>query len=144
MLKFRGHHFICLNFFLGEGYSKDFVDNLNRLMERANAGEEIKIVEGADDVCGFCPSLINGLCRHDEEEIRKADRIALKKLGFAVGEKIKWEESRRRVKEISRDWLYAFCEGCYWEQLCEMVKTSFFWTEPKEESPPLAPDSTGG
>ena len=84
--KLRGHHLICLQFYRGEGYSEDFVKNLESVLEKARE-RGVLIVEGADDVCRSCPYLIDGKCSYKEgaeEEIRYLDMLALTLLGLSA------------------------------------------------------------
>ncbi|NPV92933.1 MAG: DUF1284 domain-containing protein [Firmicutes bacterium] len=122
MIKLRGHHLICLRFFLGEGYSQKFIDNLKDLVERAEKREVIEVVAGGDDVCRFCPSLVDDRCSNDDPGIRQLDSIALKRLGAAVGELVYWPELGTRLESAPPGWLDAFCEGCIWEAVCQRVK----------------------
>ncbi|HDL15578.1 MAG TPA: DUF1284 domain-containing protein [Euryarchaeota archaeon] len=56
MLKLRGHHLLCLNFFKGEGYNRNFVDNLRKVLDKAKR-EEFYIAIGSDDICIACSHL---------------------------------------------------------------------------------------
>ena len=69
IMKLRGHHLICLQFFKGKGYSKIFVENTKRIVDfwENNSAE---IVKGADDVCNFCPFIKNGRCNHPKPKFR--------------------------------------------------------------------------
>jgi hypothetical protein len=122
LIKLRGHHLICLRFFQGEGYSQDFIDNLKDLVARAENRETIEVVAGGDDVCRYCPSLVDDRCSHDDEEIKKLDGIALRKMGAAPGDQVYWEKLGARLDSALPGWLDAFCEGCYWEDVCDRAK----------------------
>lgn len=122
MIRLRGHHLICLHFFQGEGYSQEFVDNLQQVVTRAEKGDEIEIVAGSDDVCRLCPSMSDDTCAHDDEEIRKLDRISLKRLEMTVGDRTFWHDIKSKLQSAPEGWLDAFCEGCYWEDVCGKVK----------------------
>ena len=122
MINFRGHHLVCLHFFTGEGYSREFVDNLRRLLLRAGREEEIMVAEGADDVCRACPHLAGSLCVHkpdSEQEIRRLDQLALNLLAVRPGQKVKWEEIRLQVLKAPAEWFSSFCCGCDWVTLCQ-------------------------
>lgn len=122
MIRLRGHHLICLHFFQGEGYNKEFVDNLRKLLQRAGHDEEIEVVEGADDVCLACPHLSENQCVHKgdaDQEIRRLDSNALELLVVRPGEKVKWGEICLKVKSAPGAWFLAFCLGCDWEGLCQ-------------------------
>lgn len=76
MIRLRGHHLICLHFYRGEGYSREFVENLEDVLRGAEEGEEIEVVEDADDICRACPTLRGGKCVAAPEadtEIREMD-----------------------------------------------------------------------
>jgi len=125
MLKFRGHHLICLHFFQGEGYSKEYVENLRNIVDKAKGGEEIEVVGGADDVCRACPSLKEDKCTHKNSadlEISNLDNIAIKFLNVAKGEKLTWSSIKNKVNLVPKEWLTAFCKGCDWENVCKRTR----------------------
>jgi hypothetical protein len=122
MVRLRGHHLICLHFFLGEGYNPEFIDNLKEVLKRAEAGEEIEIWAGADDVCRECPYLRGKLCLYDkdaENEIREMDRTAIELLGLEKGTGVKWTDINKKIRGIFREWAERYCEECDWRWVCE-------------------------
>ena len=56
MIRLRGHHLFCCTLFQGSGYDGTFASRMAQVMERLQAGEEICLVEGCDDVCAACPN----------------------------------------------------------------------------------------
>ena len=125
-VRLRGHHFICLQFFRGEGYSEEFVASLAGLLERL-ATEPAEAVAVADDVCAACPELgPDGLCASvtagGEEEIRRIDALAFELLELTPGERITLAEARERLAAdaigVGR-WRADACDGCAWESVCE-------------------------
>jgi len=133
LVKFRGHHLVCLHFFKGEGYTQEFICNLKNLVDRAEGGEEIEIVAGADEVCRLCPYLRGDCCghKHDaDEEVKKLDKMALDYLDEAIGNKVTWREVKEKVNSASQEWFTAFCKGCDWEKVCERIRSKYF-TFPK-------------
>ncbi len=62
VIKLRGHHLVCLHFFKGEGYNPEYIENLREILRRAEAGEEIEVSSGVDDVCRMCPNLKGEIC----------------------------------------------------------------------------------
>jgi len=125
MINFRGHHLVCLHFFRGDGYSREFVDNLRRLLQRADRDREVIVAEGADDVCQACPHLAETFCAHkpdSEREIMRLDDLALELLAIKPGQTVTWEEIRLKVLPAPAEWFYSFCDGCDWESLCKTNK----------------------
>jgi hypothetical protein len=120
--RLRGHHLICLQFYRGEGYSSEFVENLERVISRARE-YGILVVEGADDVCNHCHYLINGKCTYKdnaEEEIRYLDLLALALLELNSGRETTWEYIRKKLPEIIEEWEEKACRNCDWRDVCEV------------------------
>lgn len=121
MPNLRGHHLICLQFFGGEGYNTDFVENLMNVMEAVESGGSV-VCRGADDVCRRCPHLEEDSCRYSEgadEEIRKMDRRALGLLKIREGARIRWTEIKEKLPLIFRPWYETYCNSCGWKRTCE-------------------------
>ena len=125
-VRLRGHHLICLQFFRGEGYSEEFVANLEVLLGRL-ATEPATVVAVADDVCAACPELgADGLCASDsaggEAEIRRIDALAFELLELEPRDRITLSEARSRLGAdaigVGR-WRTEACRGCAWENVCE-------------------------
>lgn len=125
-VRLRGHHFICLQFFRGEGYSDEFVENLTHVIQRA-AREPALVVDGIDNVCAACPELgSDGRCASEsaggETEIRRIDELALGVLGVSVGEQLSLAEARERLEADAvgvGSWRANACDDCAWERICE-------------------------
>jgi len=121
-IKFRGHHLICLHFFKGEGYSREFIENLQKILKRAGHGEEIEVCSGPDEVCRICPYLKEEKCLYDkdaETEIRKMDRMALQLLSLNTDDRVTWTHIKEKVPEIFIQWAREFCKDCDWRWVCE-------------------------
>lgn len=116
----RGHHLICLHFFRGEGYTAEFVENLEAVLDALERDCAL-IVAGGDDVCAACPSLVDGTCTlepHGEAGIRRLDDLALELLDLAPGEEVDFAQVRHKVQEILGLWRESACDGCDWEGVC--------------------------
>jgi hypothetical protein len=123
--RLRGHHFVCLQFFRGEGYSARFVENLGRVVASATDSPAV-LVESADDVCAACPGLsADGACldpNAGEVEVRRLDRLAAGVLGVQPGARLSLADARKRLAadaiSVGR-WRFEACGGCTWENTCE-------------------------
>ena len=123
--RLRGHHFICLQFFRGEGYSSGFVDNLTAVIERATSKRAV-LVDRADDVCLACPGLgADGTCSDPnagELEVRRLDRLAGEILGVEPGFHLSLTDARALLAADAIGagcWRFEACAGCSWEHVCE-------------------------
>ncbi len=113
----RGHHLICLNFFRGEGYSDEFIENLYAVIKKEN----IEIAKGADDVCRKCLYLKAGKCRNSDytdEKIHLQDQEALRLLGFKPGMIVNWKMIASKLPEIIELWKADFCCSCGFRKVC--------------------------
>jgi uncharacterized protein len=123
--RLRGHHFVCLQFFRGEGYSASFVDNLADVVSRAKDTPAL-LVDAADDVCAACPGLsADGTCidpSAGEVEVLRLDRLARETLGAKPGDRLSLAEARERLSSDAiavGQWRFDACGGCTWEDVCE-------------------------
>jgi len=124
-VRLRGHHFICLQFFDGLGYSFAFVQNLRRVLGKVT-DEPALLVEGDDAVCAACPGLsADHTCldpQAGETEVRRIDRLAWEILGMAPGDRLTLAEARARLEDDAIGtgrWRFEACVGCTWEDVCE-------------------------
>jgi len=125
-VRLRGHHFICLQFFRGEGYSDEFVENLAHVVERATTDRAL-IASGVDNVCAACPELgPDNRCASEsaggEDEIARIDELALDVLGASAGQRLSLSEARELLEADAMGvglWRANACDGCTWETVCE-------------------------
>ena len=117
-MKLRGHHLICLNFFKGEGYSKDFINNIKKILK----SDKIEVVHQADEVCAKCPYLSDGICKYKEnsdEEIKKLDELAFKLLKIYPNSIIDWHTIKKKLPKMMKEWKKYACKNCDWLKICE-------------------------
>jgi hypothetical protein len=122
----RGHHLICLHFFNGEGYSQEFVRNLEATLKKTEYSP-VEICSGADEICMKCPYLKDNACHYDknaEEEIRAIDSKALELLNLSAGGRAAWNDIRNAVPGIFIQWHGSCCKSCDWITACG--KNAFF------------------
>ena len=120
MVRLRAHHLICLHFYRGEGYDRDFIENLETVLKDASANG-VLLVEGCDDVCRVCPSQKEGVCTAEpggEEKIQRLDRLA-KSLLKPENKVLSWSEIKAQIPAIIGEWKNLACESCEWKVVCE-------------------------
>jgi hypothetical protein len=121
MPRLRGHHLVCLHFFHGEGYDETFIENLKKVINRAEQ-DSVTISSGADDVCKKCIYLKKGRCESSDnadKAIQKMDLKALALMGHSEGDKVKWDDIKNNVRKIFPDWYFQYCTECEWKKACE-------------------------
>lgn len=102
-IKIRYHHLMCIPRYKGDGYSKEFCDNLAKVKASINA-DNYTLVDCCDDICLFCPNNKNGVCA-DEKKVSRYDALVKEKL--AEGKEILTEE---------------ICSDCCWFDICREMK----------------------
>jgi hypothetical protein len=118
-VRLRGHNLLCIQGFVGKGYSPDFVANMTRVVESLGEGAEVTVVDRPDVLCEACPNLLaNGCGLHGEgteQRIVHQDRDVMKRLGIAAGDTVTWGDVAARIaSRIEPDDLDAICGACPW------------------------------
>lgn len=122
-LKIRPHHFLCLSFYEGKGYNKDFVNNFDKLNKEVKEGRR-KLIVGAntnDNLCKACP--------HNKETCQKSsvkliDSRVKEVLNLKSFQVWSWEKVQREIKNnLTIDKLIYTCEKCRWIEICKRKLT---------------------
>lgn len=118
--------------YLGKGYTPDFVSNYSRLVDRLNAGEDVVLVQGPDDICQ--PMLSETQCHCHNESVRMRDDQASTEIGRILGLELRAGDRINltcRTVERLRDAFSAgdirsACGGCEWQELCSRIAGNKF------------------
>lgn len=131
-VRLRAHHLLCMLTYVGEGYSKTFTANYDRIVARLGAGEGILLISGPDDVCAPLLAEDNPHC-HNASVIER-DRLALIAAGEIVGRPLAVGESLvlsgtlldRLRAAFENGESRAACADCEWSGLCTRIAASGF------------------
>ena len=126
-LHLRPHHLLCLQTFVGRGYSEEFVEHMTLVKKQltTNPRTPITLVCGADDLCAHCPNCVEGQCT--SEKPRTFDRLVNEKLNSVYDTKrqVKFESfgnySSQQCFPINEKTLIECCPECEWLELCLKV-----------------------
>jgi len=118
-MKLRAHHLICILGFRGLGYSKEYVDNMTRIVEQLQPSTLIEVSSKPDDICTPCPFLGDRGCQErgpkSEEVVKNRDLAVMKRLNIIAGDKITWAEVLERIRRsIGPQDLIHICQDCQW------------------------------
>jgi hypothetical protein len=122
-LRLRAHHALCLQGFVGLGYSDSFTENMRAVKDAlADDSTEVEMTLAPDAICGACPHLATrASCGSPEGTDR--DRAVIAALDVAPGDGRPWGWWLARVGErISPDWLESACQECQWFPLGHCLK----------------------
>ena len=119
-LHLRPHHLLCLQTFVGRGYSEEFVEHM-AFVKRQLAADPltpITLINGADDLCVHCPNCVGGQCTSEKPAM--FDRLVEKKLAVlsSCREPVPMLEGIPYELHITENLLAACCPGCEWKDLC--------------------------
>lgn len=114
MIKLRSHHLLCIQGYEGKGYNKEFVKNMNEIVELIrNESIKIELIFGEDDICSKCPNLSkNNICKSNTVNI--IDKKVVKY--FKLEEKIyEYDLLLRYIKnQINKEIMDDICGNCEW------------------------------
>ncbi|QQY79948.1 GMP synthase-like glutamine amidotransferase [Keratinibaculum paraultunense] len=116
----RPHHLMCIQSYVGKGYSEKFIENMDTVVEnlKENPNQIIRIVKGNDHICNYCPHNLHGVKCESDDKVNIMDKKVLEYLNIAPG-KYSYSELLNRLKEIRNEEVFKnICRDCEWYTLC--------------------------
>lgn len=118
-MRIRAHNLLCIQGYVGKGYSPEFVANMTRVVESLGDTVEVTVVDRPDVLCDACPNLEAGGCalhgEGSERGIVAQDRDVMHRLGINPGAKHAWSDIMKRIRSnIRPDDLDSICGSCPW------------------------------
>lgn len=124
-IKLRPHHLMCIAFYKGKGYSKDFVDNMTTITSALKDDDaKVLLTQGVDEICAHCPNNINNVCK-DEEKSKTYDEKTLLYLGlddyFSDPQPIPYSILGHLTEKfiLSKGHRENICDDCQWSSICK-------------------------
>lgn len=135
-LHLRPHHLLCLQSFVGHGYSEEFVQEMTSVKQQLMLTPDtpIELVHGADMLCRHCPNCIDGRCTSDKPAL--FDRSVAAKIENSESLLSRGSSESNRGRDFSGSFilhgipeyltlshtlLEECCPGCEWKDLCAGV-----------------------
>lgn len=123
-IRLRPHHLLCIYGFRGLGYSKEFINNTQGIIDRIgeNPSIEIEVVRGVDDICLKCPHNVGSKCIRPGRNVDEFDEGILGRLKMVAGRRLEARSLLGLMEgTISPEELSSICKGCEWLRLgyCE-------------------------
>lgn len=115
---------MCLYGFRGLGYSEEFVENMQGIVDRIreNPSLEIEVVDGVDDICLKCPHNLEERCSKPGSNVEQFDQEIIDKLKPHIGRKAEAKILLNLIeKRVQPEELSEICKGCEWLEMgfCE-------------------------
>jgi hypothetical protein len=133
----RPHHLLCLQTFVGHGYSPEFTAHMTIIKKQLTTDPltPIALINGPDDPCGHCPNCVDGSCTSPKPAV----------FDHLVGQKLNTTEDTENaapkhtdasdspltlhgipsILHMSEQLLAECCPDCEWKELCvEVCRTT--------------------
>ena len=131
-VRLRAHHLLCMLTYVGKGYTAAFTANYDRIVERLNAGEDILLVHGPDDICA--PLLCESSAHCFNESVLRRDERAAHAVSQMISRPLRPGDSFRPDATMLAQMRQAFragasrtaCKGCEWSALCTTISVNDF------------------
>jgi hypothetical protein len=133
-VRLRGHHFLCILTYRGYGYTSAFVDNMTALVEAIEAGRQVVLIEGPDDICNGLTPECRKTCDHDcskpstyDIDLHASD-AARQLIPLHSGEPFVLDREHVSLmrKEFAAGSIRRACEGCSWKDFCTGIAAEGF------------------
>ena len=117
--KIRAHHGMCLAFFEGKGYSREFIGGMGMIKSRLEDNPPVCIVDETDAICAGCPNNIEETCK-TAELVVEYDRQVLVRCGISAGEIMPFNDFEKLVYDniLIAGKREEICGKCQWNSLC--------------------------
>ena len=137
MINIRPHHLLCIQNYIGYGYSEEFTAHMDEICEELKGDPKIVIHKGCDDVCTACPN--NSINQHNSngaedpksadgtegactslDKVDRMDGMVLDISGLGYGDVISWNEATALVREriFGAGRFNEICRDCQWFETC--------------------------
>ncbi|MCH5163461.1 MAG: DUF1284 domain-containing protein [Clostridiales bacterium] len=118
-IKLRAHHGMCLRYFVGKGYSNDFVKNMLNIKEELKTNPRVLITASPDVICKFCPGNVGGIC-DSQDKVDFYDKAVLSMCNISDGTVMQYLDFENLVHKniLSQGRRKEICRGCEWDELC--------------------------
>ena len=120
MIKLRPHHSLCMQFFIGNGYSPMFTENMYATLALPR-DTEIEITYVLDHLCQACPNHPCGVCT-SESHVSDIDEKVSRENHFHSRQHMTMDEFFKASKEniIIPGKLHEICGNCDFINICEI------------------------
>lgn len=116
MLKLRAHHLLCIQAYIGRGYSEEFIKNMDSIVDTLNKdiNQQILLVSDLDYICSRCPSNLDSIKCVSNKKVRSMDEKVLGYLEIATKEYTYHFLLERLKEKLNKEVFYDICGECEW------------------------------
>lgn len=127
-MNLRPHHLLCIQKFTGHGYDAAFTAYMTALVSRLREQPDtaVTLVQGADDLCLYCPHRVGGVC-DAEAKTAALDEAVSARCGLSLVETQPWRQCAEtaRTEILQTDAFHRICACCQWYTLCRRTEAAY-------------------
>lgn len=118
--RIRPHHGLCIQFFIGKGYSDAFVSNMSQVIDKLNQDATIQLITENDIICSACPSNLGNQCA-TQSKVSFYDKKVLELCHLHPNDEISAKDFFQLVKTniLDSNQLEQVCSDCEWYSICK-------------------------
>ncbi len=120
-IKLRAHHGMCLQFFRGKGYDKEFTAHMQLVSDSLKENPRIRIITQCDIICSHCPNLQNAECI-SQDTVYGYDKKVLEFCGIRENSIMTWDKFstlvQKRIVDVDKK---KICSSCEWNYLYNKI-----------------------
>lgn len=132
MLHLRPHHLLCLLFYEGKGYSADFVENMDNIVNFLEQNKDVSIYlkNSCDSICIYCP-----YCKSNDQctsfdKVKLLDQKVLEVFRLKNNTYYPYQYLTSQIqKKLNAQIFKQICSVCQWYKMgvCkeEKIKKAF-------------------
>lgn len=119
----RPHHGLCLHFFQGEGYSEEFIQNMQNIVDTLATNPTIHLITANDDVCRTCPNRVNETECACDKKVLHYDKRVVELCNLTLNSTLSWNDFSIKVYNniLSPNLRETVCGDCEWNHLCHSI-----------------------
>lgn len=146
-IQVRAHTALCMQGFVGKGYSPSFVAEMHRVVDLLQSKADIELIAAPDQLCGACPHGETNQCRlherDNEAHIVAQDQAVLRTLKLQPNSTLSWQALVELVRQnIGPKDLDNLCGDCPWLPMgmCREALAKIRETNPDQDNRPVEID----
>ncbi|WFD09337.1 DUF1284 domain-containing protein [Tepidibacter hydrothermalis] len=116
-MKLRAHHILCIQGYMGNGYDKNFTNNMDQIVKhlKSNPKSKVTIIDSIDCICSKCPNTINNTHCQTQDKVKTLDLNVINLLNIQKNKTYTYDDILDILStNLSIDKFNRICSNCQW------------------------------